>query len=158
MLKLAGAVEAVQSWQLPGMGGSDKTEDGAGGEEGSHGKASKGEEERRSMKESEEQLQQYKPRIPGAVLYIYRSAQAVEPSFVSKGRKEGRQALLPYCGHASQVVAAPFYTSLNNGVGSMGRPALCGSRLSWDAWTMVSPGRLTCVPFLAVARRLGGPN
>ncbi len=81
MLKLAGAVEAVQNWQLPGMGGSDSAEDGAGGEEGSRGKASKGEEERRSMKESEEQLQQYQPRIPGSVLYIYRSAQAAEPVF-----------------------------------------------------------------------------
>lgn len=95
MLKLAGAVEAVQNWQLPGMGGSGNTEDGAGGGEGSRGKASKGEEERRSMKESEEQLQQYTPRIPGSVLYIYRSA-ALAPMPHRFCCKDGRTAGAPY--------------------------------------------------------------
>jgi hypothetical protein len=47
----------------------DKGSDDA---EGSAGKRRAGEEKRAAMKESEEQLQQYQPRIPGTVLLIYR--------------------------------------------------------------------------------------
>jgi hypothetical protein len=35
-----------------------------------------GEQQRESMQESEEQLQRYKPRIPGQVLHMYRSVVA----------------------------------------------------------------------------------
>lgn len=72
VLKLAGVVEAVQNWQLPGTGGGTDAKDDDGGSKEDDGRARAGEEDRRCMKESEEQLQQYKPRIPGTVLYVYR--------------------------------------------------------------------------------------
>ena len=58
-------------------------QDDAGDEaEASEHKKRAGEERRQAMRESEEQLQQYAPRIPGTVLLVYRRVPCRPPSRV----------------------------------------------------------------------------
>ena len=55
-------------------------DEGSDDAESSQHKKRAGEEKRQAMKESEEQLQQYTPRIPGTVLLVYRRVPCYTPS------------------------------------------------------------------------------